>query len=111
RNIRRTRLAIPFPALGAGGQLERILRVLAEELQARGRLQLEEAFIDASFTGAKKGASQSGPPNAAKGRKSSLSPMITVFLSPLVSKALRRTKANSSKASSDTASSPPSRHD
>src|SRR5206468_3624783 len=93
------------------GKLERILRVLAEELQARGRLQLEEAFIDASFTGAKKGASQSGPPNAAKGRKSSLSPMITVFLSPLVSKALRRTKANSSKASSDTASSPPSRHD
>src|SRR2546430_4648657 len=68
------------------GKLERILRVLAEELQARGRLQLEEAFIDASFTGAKKGASQSGPPNAAKGRKSSLSPMITVFLSPLVSK-------------------------
>jgi hypothetical protein len=30
---------------------------------------------------------------------------------PLVSKALRRTKASSSKASSDTASSTPSRHD
>ena len=93
------------------GQLERILHALAEELQARGKLQLEEAFIDASFTGAKKGASRSGPPNPAKGRKSSLSPMITVFLSPLVSKALRRTKANSWKASSDTASSTPSRHD
>ena len=37
------------------GKLERILRVLAEELQVRGKLQLEEAFIDASFTGAKKG--------------------------------------------------------
>src|SRR5438445_9773461 len=84
-----------------GGKLERILQVLAEELQARGKLQLEEAFIDASFTGAKKGASRSGPPNAARGRKSSLSPMITVFLSPLVSKALRRTKASLSKASSD----------
>jgi hypothetical protein len=93
------------------GKLERILHVLAEELQARGRLQLEEAFIDASFTGAKKGASRSDPPNVAKGRKSSLSPMITVFLSPLVSKALRRTKANLLKASSDTASSTPSRHD
>ena len=79
------------------GKLERILRALAEELQARGKLQLEEAFIDASFTGAKKGASQSGPPNAAKVRRSSLTPMITVFLSPLVSKALRRTKASSSK--------------
>ena len=82
------------------GKLERILRVLAEELQARGKLELEEAFIDASFTGAKKGASRSGRPSAARGRKSSLSPMLTVFLSPLLSKALRRTKANSSKASS-----------
>src|SRR5215469_2619526 len=93
------------------GKLERILRVLAEELQARGKLDLEDAFIDASFTGAKKGASRSGPPNAARGRRSSLSPMITVFLSPLVSKALRRTKANSSKGSWGTASSTPSRYD
>jgi transposase len=93
------------------GKLERILRTLAEELQARGKLQLEEAFIDASFTGAKKGASRSAPQNAARERKSSLSLMITVFLSPLVSKALRYTKANSSKASSDTASSTPSRRD
>ena len=93
------------------GKLERILRALAEELQARGKLQLEEAFIDASFTGAKKGALRWGPPSAAKGRKSSLSPMLTVFLSLLVSKALRRMKANSSKASSDTASSTPSPHD
>jgi transposase len=37
-------------------KLERILRALVEELQARGKLQLEEAFIDASFTGARKGA-------------------------------------------------------
>jgi transposase len=93
------------------GKLERILHVLAEELQARGKLQLEEAFIDASFTGQKKGASRLGPPSEAKERKSSLSPMITVFLSPLVSKALRRTKANSSTASSDTASSTAFRHD
>jgi transposase len=79
------------------GKLERILRALAEELQARGKLQLEEAFIDASFTGQKRGASPAGPPNAAKVRRSSLTPMITVFLSPLVSKALRRRKASSSK--------------
>jgi hypothetical protein len=91
------------------GKLEGLLNALAEELHARGKLELEEAFIDASFTGAKKGVSQSGPPSAAKGRKSSLSPMITVFLSPLVSKVLRRMKANSSTASSGTASSTPSR--
>jgi len=93
------------------GKLEGILRVLAEELRARGKLDLEEAFIDASFTGAKKGALRSGPPSVAKGRKSSLSPMITVFLWPLVSKALHRMRANSSKASSGTASSIPFPHD
>jgi transposase len=92
-------------------KLERILRVLANELQARGKLRPAEAFIDASFTGAKKGASRSGLPSAVKERKSSLSPMLAVFLSPLVSKALRRTKASSSKGSSGTASSTPSRHD
>jgi transposase len=93
------------------GKLEGILRVLAEELRARGKLDLEEAFIDASFTGAKNGALRSRPPSVAKGRKSSLSPMITVFLWPLVSKALRRMRANSSKASSGTASSIPFPHD
>src|SRR6266852_1502578 len=73
--------------------------------------ELEEAFIDASFSGAKKGVLQSGPPGAGKGRKSSLSPMITLFLSPLVSRVLRRTKANSSKEFWDKASSTPSPHD
>jgi transposase len=33
------------------GKLERVLQMLAEELQARGRLDLEEAFIDATFAG------------------------------------------------------------
>jgi hypothetical protein len=87
------------------GNLECILRILAEELRGRGKLHLEEAFIDASFTGAKKGASRSGPPNAVRGRKSSFSPMTTVSLSPLVSKALLRMKANWWKESWDTASS------
>jgi transposase len=93
------------------GKLERLWRVLAEELPARGRLPREEAFIDASFRGARKVASRWGRPSAAKGRKSSLSPMITVLLSPFLSKALRRPKANLSKASPDTASSTASRRD
>jgi hypothetical protein len=61
-------------------KLERILRVLAEELHARGRLRVEEAFIDVSFTGAKKGASRSVPRAGAKAPRSSLLPMVTVFL-------------------------------
>jgi transposase len=89
------------------GKREDILRALAEELHARGKLQLEEV-IDASFTGAKKGASRSSLSSTGKGRNSSLSPMITAFLSRLVSKAHCRTKVSSSKASSGTASSMPS---
>src|SRR2546427_9429691 len=49
-----------FQQWGQAGKLERILHVLAEEVQARGKLHLEEGFIYASFTGAKKGASPSG---------------------------------------------------
>src|SRR5579884_2885392 len=40
------------------GILEKILRRLAEDLLARGSLDLGETFIDASFSGAKKGAVQ-----------------------------------------------------
>jgi len=85
------------------GKLERVLRVLAEGLRGRGKLDLEEAFVDASFSAAKNGVSQWGPPKGGKGTKMSLSPMVTVFLSPLVSKALRHTKANLLKGSSGTA--------
>ena len=78
-----------------GGALERALRVLAAELQGQGRLDLEEAFVDATFASAKKGALRLAPPNAARARRSSLSPMLTVFLSPSVCRALRPTRANS----------------
>lgn len=74
---------VPSPVSSSGcgkDKLERILRVLAEELHARGRLRVEEAFIDASFTGAKKGASRSVPRAVAKAPRSSLLPMVTVFL-------------------------------
>ena len=93
------------------GKLEKILRLLATELQARGQLPLEEGFIDASFTGAKKGGSRLALPSAAKAPRSSPSALITVFLSPLVSKALRRTKASSSKGPRAELPSTPSQRD
>jgi hypothetical protein len=64
------------------GELEKILRLLATELQARGQLPLEEGFIDASFTGRKKGGSQLAILSAAKARRFSRSALVTVFLSP-----------------------------
>jgi len=91
------------------GKLELVLRKLAEHLRAAGKLNLDEAFVDATFASAKKGASPSVPRVGARARRSSLSPLITVFHSPYLWKVLRRTKANSSKVSSAEASSMNSR--
>lgn len=76
------------------GKLEEALRLLAARLHEQGKLNLEEAFVDATFASAKKGASPSAPPAAARVRRSSLSPLITVFLSPYLSKALRQPSAS-----------------
>jgi transposase len=76
------------------GKLEEALKMLARHLHERGRLNLEEAFVDATFASAKKGALLSVQPAAARAPRSSLSPLITVFLSPCLSKALRRPSAS-----------------
>jgi hypothetical protein len=74
--------------------LEEALSLLARHLYERGKLNLDEAFVDATFASAKKGASPSVQRDEARARKSSLSPLITVFLSPYLSKALRRPSAS-----------------
>ena len=71
------------------GRLVEALRRLARHLHDRGKLNLEEAFVDATFASAKKGASPSVRRSAARAPRSSLSPLVTVFLSPSLSKALR----------------------
>src|SRR5881396_7397 len=49
-----------FQQWARSGVLKGIFEALALELQARGRLDVREAFIDGSFTAAKKGARKSG---------------------------------------------------
>ncbi len=71
------------------GKLEEALKLLARHLHERGKLNLEEGFVDATFASAKKGALPSAPRVAARVRRSSLSPLVTVFLSPYLCKALR----------------------
>ena len=61
------------------GRLERVLCVLAEDLLARGGLDLEEAFIDASFSSAKKGAIVLVQRAAEKGPRSWQLPTAMVF--------------------------------
>jgi transposase len=76
------------------GNLEEALRLLARLLYEQGKLNLEEAFVDATFASAKKGASRSAQRGGARARRSSLSPLATVFLSPYLCKALRLPSAS-----------------
>jgi hypothetical protein len=48
---------------------EDLLVALAEDLRERGRLNLEECFIEGTFVSAKKGGAKSGRPSGAKGTK------------------------------------------
>ena len=61
------------------GVMKGILEALALDLRARGVLDVREAFIDASFAPAKKGAPRSEKQSAAKARKSWPSPTVTAF--------------------------------
>jgi len=76
------------------GKLEEALQRLARHLHQQGKLNLEEALVDATFASAKKGALLLAPPVAARARRSSLSPLLTVFLPPYLSTALRRPSAS-----------------
>jgi transposase len=76
------------------GKLVEALRLLARHLHERGKLHLDEAFVDATFASAKKGALPSVRQSVARAPRSSLSPLVTVFPSPYLSRALRLQSAN-----------------
>src|SRR5215469_2892440 len=99
-------LSSPFPAVAAFRAAHQLLQKLAEDLRDRGKLDLSEAFIDASFSSAKKGALLSALLAVAKAAKSWRSATAMVFLSPCTWPALRRMKQNSSCPPSSGASSP-----
>src|SRR6476660_10169440 len=52
------------------GRLERLLQRLAEDLRDRGKIDLSEAFVDATFASAKKGALKSVQRAVAKAPRS-----------------------------------------
>ena len=88
------------------GQLHRILQKLAEDLRDRGKLDLSEAFIDSSFSKAKKGALLCAMIAAEKAATSWPSQTAMVFLSPCTWPALERMRADSSKPRCSSVSSP-----
>src|ERR1700686_1669072 len=79
------------------GTLTPLLHALAEDLRARGKLDLSETFIDPSFSSAKKGGLLPARLAGERAEKSWRSQTAMVFLSPAASPALRRMKRNSSK--------------
>ena len=91
------------------GVLERVFQGLAEDLRDRGKLDLSEAFIDASFSSAKKGAPPSALLDAVRAAKSWRLATAMVFLSPSTWPVLRRMKSRSSMPPSPRPSSTRSR--
>jgi transposase len=74
--------------------MEKILRELIEDLLQRGKINLAETFIDATFVKAKKGAKKLGKPSLERVPSSWQSSTITLFLSPYPLKVLHRMRVN-----------------
>lgn len=79
------------------GVMRKILEALARDLEERGKLDLDQCFIDGTFMPAKKGATKSGKPSVAKGQSSWLFAMLLVFQSPCTRLLLRHMKSPLSK--------------
>ena len=74
-----------------------VLNALAQDLYARGGIDLSEAFIDGTFASAKKKDVTSGRPSGGRGPRSWRLQTALVFLSPSPSPRPRRTKSPSSR--------------
>src|SRR5215470_731040 len=81
-----------FQEWNRSGALAEVLKALAEDLRERGRLDLSECSIDATFTPAKKGDLPWAKRSGAKAAKSWQWQMLAVFLSPCTWRALPLTK-------------------
>jgi len=60
---------------------ERILTTLAKDMESRGKINLQECFIDGTFASAKKGGSVLAKRNEVRAQRSWLSQTLQVFLS------------------------------
>ena len=81
-----------FQARVKAGVFVKILNTLAEDLYARGQIDLAECFIDGTFVPAKKGALPSVRPSGVKGARSW---QFLAFLSPFTYRVLRRMNPSS----------------
>lgn len=77
------------------GVFDKVIRTLVEDLRKRGKIDLTETFIDATFVEAKKGAKKSAKPSQVKVPKSWRSSTISLFLSPCLLRVLHHMRVDS----------------
>jgi transposase len=81
----------------AKGVFRKILERLVEHLREKGKINLAETFIDASFVEAKKGVQKSARPSLARELRSWQSATINLFRSPYPLKVLHQLRLRSLK--------------
>lgn len=77
------------------GVFKKILERLVEHLREKGKINLAETFIDASFAEAKKGVPKSAKPSLARELRSWQSATISLFRSPYPLKVLHQLRLRS----------------
>jgi transposase len=82
-----------FQEWSDNGTFDHILRALAQDMEERGGISLEECFIDGTFASAKKGVLVLVPRNGVKGQRSWSFATETLFQSPSVWRLLVDTKS------------------
>ncbi len=76
------------------GIFTKIIRTLVEDLKERGKIDLAETFIDATFIEAKKGVQKSAKPKLARAQKSWQSWTVDLFLSPCLLRVLHHMRVD-----------------
>ena len=74
--------------------MERLLEALARDLEERGRTNLDECFVDGSFSPAKKGVTELGKPSGARASRSWRLRTALVFLPQYAHEELHRMRRN-----------------
>ena len=77
------------------GIFDKIIRALVEDLRKRGKIDLTETFIDATFVEAKKGAKKSAKLRVERAQKSWQSSTVDLFLSPCLLRVLHHMRVSS----------------
>lgn len=75
------------------GVFEEVIRVIVEDLMKRGKMTLDECFVDGTFAVAKKGGFVLALPSAARAPRSWLSQTTALCRSPSIFPLLLRTKS------------------